>query len=287
MPHSALTPQRTSIDYHQAVMLGAQGRYLASWWLLERIRRREHLGVLASLTWSTQGSHLRQVGAIAEATRSDSRALELAADVESTVEAHLGLAADSIADGRCEGALQHLELAEFELGADRGGSDSSSVAQRGVPGGRWRLATRAAWVRSELMLLQGRIDAAIDSAERAVRLCGAHSLRHQVKSQAILAAGLNGRGDADEAALLVGRIAGEVRRHGWASLAWPIALIALDADTASGGSGSDSQVREITVAGAHATWSIEAHLPDDGRLDLAARWRARSDVGRLRTLSGG
>jgi len=266
------------------VILGAQGRYLAAWWLLDRVRRIEAGGALASLTCSLQGSHLRQVGAIAQATQWDTRALELADDVESAVEAHLGLAADAIADGRGEGARAHLEQAESQIGAHQAGTDDVGVAIRTPPGDLWRIATRAAWVRSELMLLEGRADAAVDAAEQAVRLCDARSVRHRVKSQAILAAGLTGRGDPDEAARIAGRIAVEARQHGWASLAWPIALITLDADIAAGGSGGTPQVREIVVAGVHATYSIEAHLPDDERLDLAAHWRARSDVGRLRAL---
>lgn len=278
----------SAVAWQRAVILGAQGRYLAAWWWLDRIDHGQCDGGRMSLSLSTRGSHLRQVGAITQAHMCDSRALECADDVEATVDAHLGLAADAIADGEAARARSHLQQAADGL--------------VGLDDRAWRIATRVAWVRSEALLLEGRIDDAIESARHAVDLCRSHSERHRVKSEAILAAALCARGERSEASRITHRIASEAQRQGWASLSWPIALIALDSrsDTQSdvesdaeydaepnGAPVTDDRLRAIVASGAHATRIIEAHLPNGGGADLAGLWRARSDVGRLRSLVGG
>ena len=278
----------SAVAWQRAVILGAQGRYLAAWWWLDRIDHGQCDGGRMSLSLSTRGSHLRQVGAITQAHAWDSRALESSDDAQAVVDAHLGLAADAIADGEVVRARSHLQQAADGL--------------VGLDDRAWRVATRVAWVRSEALLLEGRIDDAIESARHAVDLCRSHSERHRVKSEAILAAALCARGERSEASRITHRIASEAQRQGWASLSWPIALIALDTQCdaesdakydaeygaePSGAPVTDDRLRAIVAAGAHATRVIEAHLPNGGGADLAGLWRARSDVGRLRSLAGG
>lgn len=287
MPESAAT---ASVDalWRRAVVLGAMGRYLPAWHCLGRASSLAGVPpAWRSLLRSQRGSHLRQVGAGDLARIEDTSALDLtrgladdphtADDLEraeqiasaAVVDARLGVAADAIAAGESEAAAQHLDAARERL-ATRDLLNAPDPVT-----GRWRLRTRAEWVSAELSLLIGDVDSAREHADRALVESGEHSVRHRVKSEAIRAAVLVASGDGRAARVAVSTAMPVARLHGWASLIWPLALIALDT--------GESIEPELIEAGAQATRTIEAHLP----ADLAGHWRVRPDVGRLRSLVGG
>jgi hypothetical protein len=285
--------------WRQGVDLGARGRYLSAWHRLECIDDRD---AMASQAHSTRGSHYRQIGVLDLARRHDERAVELAEDDLAVGDAWIGLAADAIAEGAATHAAQHLcrvaeVLARLGDAGDAGDTDSVDVDgnESLIDGFQrpWRIRVRAAWVNSELALLNDDPDSAVDHARIAIERSAVHSTRHLMKSEAVLAASLVASGRADEAARICERLGVEVARHGWVSLMWPVALIAV----AAGQVAPDLEVStELVRRGAWATRLIEAHLPsgrpdrhpgDLGRTaDLAAHWRERPDIAHLRALSG-
>lgn len=288
--------------WQRAIELAACGRYLAAWKALDRLsaqcprggRTSQQPGPrghsappsLASLVHSARGSHLRQVGAIDRAMVEDQAAVELAIDPVSFVDAFLGLAADAIASGDPQLAARHLVQAEAHLASafasddlEGAGGSGSRNEGRESGGGLWRVATRAAWVRCEFALLVGEPTEAIEQARLAMSWCAGRSARHTAKSQAIMGAASISAGQPEAAARWVAEAGESARRHGWASLSWPIALIATQVTTATATSLTPALVR----TGVQATRTIEAHLPED----LARQWRARSDVARLRALVDG
>lgn len=278
---------RRSPSWDAAVVLGAFGRYLPAWSVLDRAENpADTQPVLSSLIHSLRGSHLRQIGAVEEAAAQDAQALDLVVQLgderalaapmslAAVIDARLGVAADGIAAGRADEATRQLRLVEELLAsADNSVADTAPDADRFF--GRWRLRTRTDWVSAELALLTGEIERARSHAERACRESCAGSPRHRSKSEAIRAAVAVAQGDHQAARGAVDAVWPVVLRHGWLSLVWPLALIGLDADP--------SVERRLLEAGAQATRTIEAHLPEN----LAAPWRARDDVGRLRFAAAG
>ena len=287
----------------QAVELGARGRYLPAWHRLDLIDDRD---AVASLAHSTRGSHFRQIGMVDLARQHDERAVELARDALATGDAWIGLAADAIADGAVEEATQHLERMDdllSGLGPADGVVQGSVTATAASPIKQpdqamgaalqpWRTRVRASWVRSELALLEGDARTAIDQARVAIDASRPHSIRHRVKSEAILAAGLVSSGQAGEAATICDRLGVQVRQHGWVSLMWPVALIAVAAgqvDPGGEGERAGDPTPELVRQGAWATRLIRAHLPD-GRDrsrwgDLVSRWQEHPDAALLRALA--
>lgn len=292
----------------QAVDLGARGRYICAWHRLECIDERDAMASQAHSTW---GSHYRQIGALDLARRHDERAVELAEDDLAAGDAWIGLAADAIAEGAATRAAEHLcRVAEVlgrldDLGCvgDSGDSGDAGDAQTvDVDSNEswiesvqrpWRIRVRAAWVTSELALLNDDANSAVDHARIAMELSATRSARHRLKSEAVLAASLVASGRADEAARICDRLGVEVARLGWVSLMWPVALIAV----AAGQAAPKLEVStDLVRQGAWATRLIEAHLPsgrygshpgDLGRAaDLAAHWGERRDIAHLRALSG-
>ena len=156
--------------------------------------------------------------------------------------------------------------------------------------GGWRTATRVSWVSAEIALASGDAHDALVHAQDGVNRCHRISARHRCKSEAILAACLAAGAGPDAPRERVAIADAHLRsafrsadRGGWATLLWPLALIALDLRAAAAehapGHADHGQYLDLIAAGARATATIEAHLP----ADLAESWRSRPDVARLRS----
>jgi hypothetical protein len=243
-----------SLIWQSAVKQGAQGYYLDAALLCEQLLAWD--GRWRSLALSTRASHCRQIGDIDSAQSGDEAARECAADDESRADALIGLAADAVARGDVvTAAVFHAQAA--------------SVAHD------WRTRTRWHWVGAEHALLIGDSRAARDHALAAAASCSAWSPRHHAKSRIILAAASADASYLTDTAVLI-------EESGWATLEWPLALVAADhADQV------DSDWRAAAWdRGVAATLLIEEHLPQD----LAAIWRRHPGVRRLRAgdpVSGG
>lgn len=238
-----------------AVELGAQGRYGQAREILESIPDGHRW---RSLALSTLASHRRQVGAAEPEL--DRAALERAVDIESRADALIGLAADGVAAGNVAQAAEHLVEAQALVEAD---------AHLGEDGS-WRWVTRWYWVSAELALLRGDPVAAGEEARAARRTCAGHSVRHEAKS-VLIAMAAGDRFALSQAAV----VADVLRRHGWASLQWPLALILEDAR-----SRYDvpedlwSRARQEALG---AIDRITADLPPD----LVGAWRSHPGVRRI------
>ena len=244
--------------WDEAIECGARGQYAKARRILDLIGEddRHH-----SLALSTLGSHARQVGA--SGTAWDSRALEVATDAESVVDALVGLAADEVVNGDVSSARCYLADASSVLGRERETSDP------------WRSLTRLHWVSAEVALLAGERETAYEEARAARRSCAGRSTRHETKSMIIsMAAGDEfARSQADAVfKVLVGQ--------GWTSLQWPFALVLEDAR------GQAQSADPLTQDLRARTWrvaqvaidAISADLPPD----LADSWRDHPGVRRLR-----
>jgi len=282
-PHHLSSPPSWDV----AVSLGAFGRYLPAWVALDRAENTVATQpVLSSLIHSLRGSHLRQIGAVEEAVAQDAQALDLVVQMSderalsepmslaAVIDARLGVAADGIAAGAADDATRQLHLVE-DLITSAGNTMDETVDNAQGFFSLWRLRTRSAWVSAELALLVGETELARSHVERACRESAAMSSRHRAKSEAIRAAVAVAQGDHQAANAAVHAVWRIAVRRGWLSLVWPLALIGLDADP--------SVDRRLLEAGTHATWTIEAHLPGN----LTGPWRARDDVGRLRSAAAG
>ncbi|WP_414738730.1 hypothetical protein [Mycobacterium haemophilum] len=210
-------PLPTATTPHQlwlrAVAAGGQGRYGSAYRDLAVLRRSVSAGRLASLAYSTHGSFLRQLGWHTLARGWDGRALALAGtDSEARADALIGLAADALGVGRLAAAKTLLTHAE-----------SLQVSER--------VAVRRRWVASELAMVAGDGATAVRCAEEAVELARAMtvaSVRHQVKSDVVLAAALCSAG-VTERARAVGREALDVTgRFGLVPLRWAVACLLID-----------------------------------------------------------
>lgn len=269
-----------------AVDLGARGRYLPAWLLAHSL---DDDPSMASLRLSLLGSHHRQIGDHDRARSHDESALDCATDDGSVADALIGLAADAVAIGWASEAGDQLDrvdevLARWEHDADR---DEDAMVARGETTAcliqPWRVQVRRAWVRAEWALLTGVADTAVEHAQIAVDLSASRSDRHRVKSQAILAAALLAQGRTEAAAQECIAAGAQARRHGWASLLWPTALIALAVEQVDA---RFAAPEALIDQGAWASRLIEVHLPDDHPGDLAAQWRARPDIADLRIRAG-
>ena len=235
-----------SLIWQSAVEQGTQGRYRDAALRCEQLLDLH--GRWRSLALSTQASHRRQIGDIDAAESGDEAALECAADDESRADALIGLAADAVARGDSVAAAAHH-------------ADAAAVAHD------WRTRTRWHWVGAEHALLTGDPVLARDHAVGAVATCSAWSPRHRAKSQIVLAAA-----SADTSGLV--DTARLVQESGWATLEWPLALVAGDhADQVDPDWLAATWARGVT-----ATLLIEEQLPSD----LAAIWRRHPGVRRLR-----
>lgn len=220
----AITPRQLWL---RAVAAGGQGRYGSGQADLAALRRCVSAGPLASLAHSTQGSFFRQLGWHTQARGWDGRALALAgSDPEARADALIGLAADALGVGRFGAATTLLTRADSVL-------DSSQLPARVAD----RLALRRRWVAAELAMATGDGAGAVRHAQGGVELARAAkamhtaagaSVRHQVKSDVVLAAALCSDG-ATERAREVGESALDATgRFGLIPLRWAVACLLID-----------------------------------------------------------
>lgn len=215
-------PLPTATTPHQlwlrAVAAGGQGRYAHAYGDLAMLRRRASAGPLTSLAHSTQASFLRQLGWHTLARGWDGRALALAGgDPEAAADALIGLAADALGVGRFAAAAALLTRADPLLASAR------------LPE---RLAVRRRWVAAELAMASGDGVAAVRRAEEAVELARAMqtppSVRHQVKSDVVLAAALCSAGAVERARAVAHAALDDTGRFGLIPLRWALACLLID-----------------------------------------------------------
>ncbi|MGW0172326.1 hypothetical protein ACWDUM_00630 [Rhodococcus sp. NPDC003322] len=222
--HPALPEARSAHDrWLRAVALGGQGRYAGARAELAALRRERPGAVLASLAASTEASLLRQLGWHRIASGSDGRALVLAGDdrsaaaIEARCDALTGLAADALGCGRLALGFRLLDrCAELIDGA-------------GLPGGEsrlWRQRIRLHWVTAEMSLAAGDSARGRRHAGTAVELAGASpSVRHQVKSELLLAAAISAGADPAAAADPARRVLARCEEHGLVPLQWAASML--------------------------------------------------------------
>ncbi|WP_162618307.1 hypothetical protein [Mycobacterium leprae] len=246
-------PLPTATTPHQlwlrAVAAGGQGHYSSAYRDLAVLRRSVPAGRLASLAHSTHGSFLRQLGWHSLARGWDGRALVLAGtDSEARADALIGLAADALGVGRLAAAATLLRrvgsaLAPAQLPAQ--------VADR--------LAVRRRWVAAELAMAVGDGATAVRHAREAVELAQVGrvvSVRHQVKSDVVLAAALCSA--ATERARVVAEAAlAATGRLGLIPLRWALACLLIDIGSVTFSEPELSELRDVCadqVRRAGGTW---------------------------------
>lgn len=206
----------------RAVALGGQGRYAAARTELSRIGGQRPKRAIASLALSTEASWLRQLGWHHLAAGFDGRALavlgcpvgrdeEVTATGAARCDALTGLAADALGCGRL--ALGHalLERCAPLIGHDPG---------------LWRQRIRLNWVNAEMSLASGNAEPARRYASAAVELAqAADSVRHQVKSDLLLAAAHSAGPDPASAVELGEQVLDRCAEHGLLPLRWAAAML--------------------------------------------------------------
>jgi hypothetical protein len=195
----------------RAVIAGGQGRYGSALTDLARIVGLQHGGSVVSLAHSTRASFLRQLGWHTHARTWDGRALASAeSDVEASADAFVGLAADALGMGRFAASARALDRARELLAGQ-------------APA---RLPVRLAWVSSELAMVRGDGETAVEHAHRAVDLAaGLGSVRHAVKSDVVLAAALCSAGDVERSRRVADDALSVCERHGMIPLRWALACL--------------------------------------------------------------
>ena len=213
----------------RAVAAGGQGRYAAACTELDAIDRSARGGWVRSLAASTRASFLRQLGWHAAARPWDGRALALAGShPEACADALIGLAADSLGDGRFAVAERLLTRAAHVV----------------ETGGSARLPVRQAWVSAELAMATGRGADAVRHAETAVTLAGdLGSARHVVKSSVVHAAALCCAGALDDARRVADSALDVTEATGLVPLSWALACLLGDIGSASRGTDDIAAIR--------------------------------------------
>jgi hypothetical protein len=207
------SPESDTQRWLRAVAAAGQGHYGQAAADLAALRRTAR-GPLLSLTYSTQGSLVRQLGGHGSARRWDGRALALAgADPEARADALIGLAADALGTGRFVLSATLLQQARVIV--------ESAVAPPA------RLAVRLAWVSAELAMATGNGMAAFEHARHGVERAAADEVgtRHRVKSNVVLAAALCCGGDLPAARMLADDMLDASARHGLIPLRWALASL--------------------------------------------------------------
>jgi hypothetical protein len=231
-------PLPTASTPHQlwlrAVASGGQGRYGSAHGDLAALRRAPATPRLVSLAHSTQGSLLRQLGWHTLARGWDGRALALAGtDHGARADALIGLAADALGVGRFAAAATLLTRADAAL-APAELSDNSAE----------RLAVRRQWVGAELAMAAGDGATAVRHAEEGVELARAiASVRHQVKSDVVLAAALCSAGVTERARAVAETALEATGEFGLTPLRWALACLLIDIASVTV---SEQQLRELT-----------------------------------------
>ncbi|MET0703482.1 MAG: hypothetical protein ABWY93_27885 [Mycobacterium sp.] len=241
-------PTTPTQRWFRAVAAGGQGRYAQAHTELSALRRAQPVGPLASLTASTRGSLLRQLGWHRQARGWDGRALTLAgADAEARIDALVGLAADALGIGRFATSATLLSRARAVF-------DESPDA---LPP---RLSVRLEWVGAELAMATGDGTTALRHACRGVELAdfAGSSARHGAKSAVVLAAALCCAGRLDQAREVADAGLDTTGRLGLVPLRWALASL-----LAGIGSGSHTaqevhaiqEAAAAVVARRGGTWS--------------------------------
>jgi hypothetical protein len=135
-------------------------------------------------------------------------------------DALVGLAADALGIGRFAAATTLLTRADAALAAQL----PAHVADR--------LAVRRRWVAAELAMACGEAATAVRRAEEAVELARAMqtppSVRHQVKSDVVLAAALCSAGAVERARAVAQAALDDTGRFGLIPLRWALACLLID-----------------------------------------------------------
>ncbi|MFC7447736.1 hypothetical protein [Rhodococcus daqingensis] len=220
-----LAPLPAAADDHQrwlrAVALGGQGRYAAARTELSVIGRGRPSRGIASLALSTEASLLRQLGWHRLAAGVDGRALAVlggqegrdgwSVEVAARCDALTGLAADALGCGRL--ALGTALLARCAPLVGNGPE-------------MWRQRVRLNWVSAEIALASGNAETAHRHASAAVELArGTDSVRHQVKSDLLLAAAHSAGPDPSAAVDLGEQVLDRCAEHGLWPLRWAAAML--------------------------------------------------------------
>ncbi|MEC3913198.1 hypothetical protein [Nocardia sp. CDC160] len=246
------TPGDPHESWLRAVALGAVGHYAAARTELARARRATTDPALLSLTHSTEGSLLRQLGWHTHAAVVDGRAAALvlpslrdhtpgpvatAAEVrraEAVCDALTGLAADALGTLRPALAARLLNRCQSYLDIHLAGVEAA-----------WRPRVRLHWVAAETALsapgsglisapaadpaqspLHADADPALAHARAAVSLAEySPSLRHRVKSRLLLAAASAAVGDLDRSRALATEVEHACRAHELLPLRWACAML--------------------------------------------------------------
>ena len=220
----------------RAVASGGQGRYGNAYADLAALRRAPAAPRLVSLAHSTQGSLLRQLGWHTLARGWDGRALALAGvDPEARADALIGLAADALGVGRFAAAARLLTRA-----------DAALVPAELTANAAERLAVRRRWVGAELAMATGDGETAVRRAEEGVELARAMataSVRHQVKSEVVLAAALCSAGDTERASVIAQTALNVTGQFGLIPLRWALACLLIDIASVTV---LEHQLRELT-----------------------------------------
>ncbi|GAB2565698.1 hypothetical protein [Nocardia heshunensis] len=252
-PERAAAGLPPAADAHEswlrAVALGGVGHYAAARTELARARRATTDPALLSLTHSTEGSLLRQLGWHSHAAVADGRAAALVLPVECDIahvpavaaaerrhaeavcDALTGLAADALGTLRPALAARMLNRCQNYLDIHLPGGDSA-----------WRPRLRLHWVSAETALAApgaGLITAPADDRTAAARQAPAlahaqaavalaeqsPSRRHLVKSRLLLAAAHAAAGDLDRSRTLAIEVDRDCREHELLPLRWACAML--------------------------------------------------------------
>ena len=256
------------------VALGAGGRYGGALTVLSPLvdagRAAEatpERRLFAALAAATIASVHRQLGRHAVARASDLEALALSDGAgEAGFDALVGLASDAVGLDEADEAARRLEQAR------------ALVPPRSDEW--WRQRVRLGWAEAEVQLLDGQVDAAVDTALQAVeRAEQARAPRHVAKGLLILGIAQVSGGTASaaghdpDAAVTLRRAATLAESLGTVPLIWPAralhgALVADDDPAESARSLAAARSAVLTLAG---------DLPPGVRAD----WLARPDIAAL------
>jgi tetratricopeptide (TPR) repeat protein len=256
------------------VALGAGGRYGGALTVLSPLvdagRAPEapaERRLFAALSAATIASVHRQLGRHAVARASDLEALALTDGTgEAAFDALVGLASDAVG------------LDEPEEAAARLAQARALVPERLDEW--WRQRVRLGWAEAEVQLLEGEVDAAVDTALKAVeRAEHARAPRHVAKGLLILGIAQVSGGTASDpehdgdAALTLRRAATLAESLGTVPLVWPARALhgALVADD------DPAESSRSLAAARSAVLTLAADLPPGVRAD----WLARPDVAAL------
>lgn len=223
--------------WERAVALGGQGRYAAAVAELRRLDAGRRAPELRSLALSTRASYRRQLGNHSGARGDDGAALALAGtDAQATCDALVGLAADALGPGR-------VRLARALLDRARAGLSEAPT----------RCEVRWCWVAAETELVAGQGGRAREHARRARELArSSTSVRHQVKSDLVLAATLS----PPSATELAEKVLARAEQHRLVPLVWACTLLLAAGEHLPFGwvSGTDLSTKNTVSHGLITQW---------------------------------